>query len=136
MKLITRDTDYAIRALCYIAKKGESIASVNDLVVCLKMPRAFLRKILQRLNNGRVLKSYKGRGGGFSLSKAPDKIHIMDLIEIFQGPLSLQEHVFSGRPCPEIKKCLFKKKLDVIEKHIISNLSSITLESLLDKNAR
>ncbi|MCX5702041.1 MAG: hypothetical protein NTW64_03570 [Candidatus Omnitrophica bacterium] len=44
MKLITRDTDYAIRALCYIAKNKNEIISVRELVTKLKIPRPFLRK--------------------------------------------------------------------------------------------
>ena len=50
MKLITRDTDYAIRALCCIAGSGKKELSVRDLTDRLAMQRPFLRKILQKLN--------------------------------------------------------------------------------------
>ena len=56
MKLITRDTDYAIRALCFIARFKKKIVSVSELVKVLKIPRPFLRKILQTLNKKRILK--------------------------------------------------------------------------------
>jgi len=133
MKLMTRDTDYAIRALCCIVRKKESIVSVNDLVKCLKMPRAFLRKILQKLNKAKILKSCKGKGGGFSLVVKPNKILIGKMIEIFQGPIKLQVHMSSKKKCPEIKTCLLKKKLDAIEEYVVLNLNSITLASLLKK---
>ena len=48
MKLLTRDTDYAVRALLAMAGK-KSIVSVADLVAALKIPGPFLRRILQRL---------------------------------------------------------------------------------------
>ena len=63
MKLITRDTDYALRAICYIAKQ-EKIVSVNELVKVLGVPRPFMRKILQRLSQEKILVSYKGEGRG------------------------------------------------------------------------
>ena len=64
MKLITRDTDYAIRALCCIAKRKETIISVDKLVKQLRIPRPFSRKILQTLNKRKILRSYKGTSGG------------------------------------------------------------------------
>ena len=64
MKLITKDTDYALKALCYIAKSSKEIISVKELVKCLDVPNPFLRKVLQVLNRHKLLRSYKGKGGG------------------------------------------------------------------------
>jgi len=131
VKLITRDTDYAIRALCYIAKKKKKIVSVKELVKHLKIPRPFLRKILQILNTENLLKSYKGKGGGFRLAKSPSKISITDLIVVFQGPVKLSEHVLKKHLCPHIKTCALKKILDNIEKKVILELKASTIKSLL-----
>ena len=131
MKLITRDTDYAIRALCYVAKKKKSIVCVNDMVRVLKIPKPFLRKILQILNKKRILKSYKGKGGGFVLTRSPQKIFIMELVKIFQGPIILTEHFFKKTACPNIKTCLLKKKIDAIQERVIVDLKSTTIASLI-----
>ncbi|MFH1655011.1 MAG: Rrf2 family transcriptional regulator [Candidatus Omnitrophota bacterium] len=131
IKLITRDTDYAIRALCFIAKQKQDVISAAELIKKMKMPRPFLRKLLQILNSQRILKSVKGKGGGFILNRAPNNIFLFDLIEIFQGPLSLSEHIFKKKKCPHIKTCNLKKKIDTIEKYVISRLKVITLASLL-----
>jgi len=131
MKLITRDTDYAIRALCYIAKRKKKVVSVKELVKRLGIPRPFLRKILQRLNRKSLLKSYKGKGGGFKLSRTPGEILVIDLIRIFQGPIKLSEHIFKKSTCPHIKTCILKKKLDDIEKDVIYKLKLITIASLI-----
>ena len=136
MKLIIRDTDYAIRALCCIAKRKEEKFTAEELVKCLKMPRPFLRKILQRLNRKGFLKSYRGRGGGFVLAIKPEKILIGELIKAVQGPIKLHEHVFMKRRCPNIKKCVFKKKIDSIERYMLTELNSITLATLLVTESR
>ncbi len=133
MKLITRDTDYAIRALCFIAKCGKEIVPVSELNRNLRIPGPFLRKILQILNKKRLLRSYKGKGGGFMLALAPNKIFLADLIEIFQGSLKLNECIFKKRICPDRKACKLKKRIDNIQKHVISELKDITLASLLDE---
>ncbi|MCK4532915.1 Rrf2 family transcriptional regulator [bacterium] len=131
MKLITRDTDYAVRALCFISGSKKNRVSVGELVGVLKIPRPFLRKILQILNKKKLLKSYKGQGGGFALVKSHDKILLTDLMKIFQGPLKLNECVFKKQVCPNIKTCKLKKKIDKIEKYVISELKGITLAHLL-----
>ncbi len=131
MKLITRNTDYALRALCFIFKQKNKIVSVSDLVRELEIPRSFLRKILQVLNKQRILRSHKGIGGGFSLSKPADKIFLVDLIEVFQGPLKLNECFLKKMDCPNIKTCNLRKKIIRIENYVIKELKSITINSLL-----
>ncbi len=131
MKLITRNTDYAIRALCSIMSQKRKIVPVSELVSQLKIPRPFLRKILQRLNRKKILTSHKGSGGGFSLRKNPEKIFLMEIIEIFQGPLHLNECFLKKLKCPNVKMCCLKKKIDKIEVFLLKQLESITIASLL-----
>lgn len=130
MKLITRDTDYAIRALCCIAGSKKKGASVSELVKELNIPRPFLRKILQILTKTGLLESRKGKGGGFVLAADVKDINVFNLIEIFQGPFQLSEHIFKGKECPLIKRCVLKGKLDRIEKDVISSLKRMTVASL------
>jgi len=130
MKLITRDTDYAVRAISFIADKKGELVSADSLVRKLKIPRSFLRKILQILGKKGILRSYKGKGGGFVLALAPGKIYLVDLMKIFQGPVSLNECVFKKQICPDRKKCPLRKKITTIEGRVLSELSSITIASL------
>lgn len=131
MKLITRDTDYAIRALCAIVRRKKELISASELVASLKIPRPFLRKVLQVLNKKGILRSHKGKGGGFALVLAPQKIFLLDLIKIFQGPLNLNECLFKKVPCPNIKTCKLKKKVDSVQKYVISELTNVTLATIL-----
>ena len=132
MKLITRDTDYAVRALCYISRQKSEIVSVNELVSCLDVPKPFIRKLLQVLNKKGILKSYKGKGGGFTLALDSKDITLVRLIEIFQGPLRLSDHNFKKRLCHDIQKCPLKKKLDKIEDYVRSELGQVTVAYLLE----
>ena len=136
MKLITRDTDYAIRTLSYVAGNKAKKASVSQIVKELRIPRSFLRKIIQVLNKKGIIKSQKGKGGGFVLMMQPDHILLADLIEIFQGPLSLNECLFKGKICPNIKICVLRKKINSIEKYVINELRCIDISSLLSKKGR
>ena len=131
MKLITRDTDYAIQALRYIAGQKNRVVSVAELAKEIRIPRPFLRKLLQILNKRKFLVSYKGQGGGFKLRVDPKNIYITQIMEVFQGPITLSEHLIRKKMCPQVKKCKFKKKLDELEKNVVSKLRNITLASIL-----
>lgn len=131
MKLISRNTDYAVRAVCHIAGQKERVVSVTDLVKALKIPRPFLRKILQTLNKKGVLISYRGKGGGFMLGRPSGRIYLLEMVEAFQGPFKLNECTFKKDICPNRKKCFLKKKIDSIEDYVYSQLRSVTVESIL-----
>ena len=132
MKLITRDTDYSIRALIYIASDKDRIISITELVKELDIPRPFLRKILQVLSISEVLKSYKGKNGGFELARTPGKIRLLDLMEIFQGKFVLSECLFKKNICPNQISCKLRAQLDSLEELVENKVKEITLASLLE----
>ncbi len=131
MKLLTRDTDYGIRALIFMNTQNGRVVPAGELVDALRIPRPFLRKILQKLNKNGILKSYKGQGGGFSASVDIGKLALKDLIEIFQGPITLNECTFKKKACLSRYVCPLKKRIDNIEKEMVSQLKNIRIKDLL-----
>ncbi|HTY45407.1 MAG TPA: Rrf2 family transcriptional regulator [Patescibacteria group bacterium] len=136
MKLLTRDTDYAVRALVRISRSKNQIVSVTELVKDLKTPRPFLRKILQQLNRNGILVSYKGQGGGFSLARPSHKISVVDLIGVFQGPLEITECLFRKKICPERSTCALRREIGRIEEFAIKQLKDVTIMSLSNGGSR
>ena len=134
MKLLTRNTDYAVRAICSMAVKRGRVITVDGLVKELGVPRPFLRKILQILSKEGIVNSLRGAGGGFTLAIKPSKISLTDLIEIFQGPININECVFKKMACPNRSRCPLKVRIDRIERHVETELKSITIESLLNRS--
>jgi len=130
MRLIKRNTDYAIQALTCISSSRGKIISVDYLVGELKMPRPFLRKIMQMLNKEGIVKSFKGKGGGFKLVVSPEDVSVYDMMTIFQGPFKLNEHILKRKVCPNVNICKLKKKLDVIEKKLKGDLQKIRISDL------
>lgn len=131
MKFITKDSCYAMQALCYLAKKDNEKVAVSELAEALDIPRAFLRKILQTLSNHNLLISYKGTGGGFQLKKKPADIYLLDVMEIFQGPLEFHNYLVGDKVCPHIKACKVKKKIDDINTYALSKLQGVSLKELI-----
>jgi Rrf2 family protein len=130
MKLITRNTDYALRAICYIAKR-KTVVTVAELVKTLSVPHSFMRKILQQLNRNKILKSYKGQLGGFKLNLLPQRISIIQIMRIFQGQVSLNECFLKKDICPNKIKCILRKKIRRIENDVLTQLGQIDVASLI-----
>ncbi len=131
MKLITRNTDYALRAICYIAKHNESRVTVEELVSKLGVPRPFMRKILQLLSRNKVLKSTKGQGGGFKLSIPASKLYLIRIMHIFQGNGGLNGCFLKKDICPNKGKCMLRKKIKSIEQDVLEQLKAISIASLI-----
>ena len=131
MQLLTRESDYALWALLYMEQSKKSIVAMTELIEKLKMPRAFMRKTLQKLEKAGFLISKKGNRGGFSLKKKADAIFIIDIIKVFQGEVSLVNCVLKSKICPSKKACPLRKKILSIEEKVISELKSATLAGLL-----
>ena len=131
MKRISRDTDYAVRAFIYMAQNPRKTVSVSELTENVNIPRAFLRRILQVLCKHKLLRSQKGKGGGFLLAKSVEKISLIELMRIFQGEVRLIECLFKRKVCPDKKVCPLRRKVQKIEQDTLKQLELITIGSLL-----
>jgi len=82
MQTFSQTAEYALRVMAWIAAQppGEPILA-RDLSAGTLIPAPYLLKILRRLVLARLLESRKGRGGGFVLSRPPEKIRFCDVLE-------------------------------------------------------
>ena len=131
MNLITRHTDYAVRALLYMAQHQGQLVSTADLDRDLRLPRPFMRKTLQLLQKEGYLLSVKGHNGGFRLKLSPEKIRLIDLMRIFQGEVSLGDCLFRKKMCECTRTCPLRKEVKAIERVMLEKLSRITLGNLM-----
>lgn len=131
MTLIAKDTDYAIRALCFLARNDGDPISVAEISEELQISYAFLRKIMQSLHKKGILTASKGKGGGFSLNQPAEQISLLDVIQVFQGSLSLKNCQIKQKPCPEIGACRLHKELESIEHYAHRTLGALTIKDLL-----
>ncbi|MFA7174103.1 MAG: Rrf2 family transcriptional regulator [Kiritimatiellia bacterium] len=130
MNLINRDTDYAVRALRHMAQKSDEILSVAELHAELGIPRAYLRGILQKLARADILRSHRGQRGGFQLNQQPATILLIDLMELFQGEVSLTQCMFHGEACPNRAVCPLRATIKEIEEMVATKLRHITIATL------
>lgn len=87
--MITSKSKYALNALVALAEaQGRGPVLISDLAREKEIPRKFLERILLELKARGVLRSQKGKGGGYQLARPPDLISVGDVVRWTSGPLA------------------------------------------------
>jgi Rrf2 family protein len=137
--ILSKKTRYAMVALARLAKDyGKAPIQIKEISEQEKIPRSFLENILLELRKMGVLGSLLGKSGGYYLLKKPDEVNLAEIIDHFEGTLSLLYCVSEKayRPCEFCKDettCQIRK----VFKEILANTNSIlqkaTLKTLIQR---
>lgn len=91
---ITRQADYAVRAVHYLSKIGpERRAATSQIAEEQSIPPSFLAKIVSQLSVAGLLQTSRGARGGVSLARSPEHISLLEVVEAIDGPILLNECV-------------------------------------------
>jgi len=113
---LTRGAEYAIRAVLDLTvnHSGPENGKVQlkDIAARMDIPEDFLAKIFQMRNRSKIIKSYRGTKGGYSLARDPKDINLKDVIYAVDGPIKLNK-CMAYEDCSESKSCRHKPKCPV-----------------------
>lgn len=87
--MLTKKAKYGLKAMVYLAgfEPGRT-ALVTDIATANQIPKKFLDAILGELRNAGFVHSKKGKGGGYTLARAPEEIGVGAVIRVLDGPLA------------------------------------------------
>jgi len=134
MDVIRRNTDYAVRLVVHLAKHyGREPISTRAAATEEHVPYQLACKLMQKLNNAKLVTSCMGPRGGFVLAAEPSKISLLDVVEVIQGPVNMNRCLLGEDTCPQQNNCAVRGKLAVLQKNINGSLAAITLDELTHK---
>ncbi len=91
---ITRQADYAVRAMVYLAQlEPDKRAATGKIAQEKSIPPSFLAKIVSQLSVAGLLQTSRGARGGVSLAKPAEAISLLDVVEAIDGPILLNDCV-------------------------------------------
>lgn len=97
---ITRQADYAVRAVSYLARIGsEGRAATSQIAQVQQIPPSFLAKIVSQLSVAGLLQTSRGARGGVALARDPSEITLLEVVEAIDGPILLNECVSDAGTC-------------------------------------
>ena len=131
MDVVRRNTDYAARLMVHLAKHyGNGPISTRAAAAEEQVPYQMACKLMQKLNNAKLVTSCMGPKGGFVLGTEPSKINLLEVVEAIQGPISMNRCVLSEDTCSRATTCTVREKLTGIQKSMTRELAAITLDEL------
>lgn len=140
--MLSKKTKYAINALVYIAKnRNEQPISVSRIAEEQRIPLKFLESILTELKNARILRSTKGKFGGYSLNGAPEEIHLARVVRLFDGAIGLLPCVtydFYERceECIDEETCGIRQVAMEIRNETVERLKAATLDDIIQREQK
>jgi Rrf2 family protein len=137
--MLSQKARYALRALFLLAKRppGQPVM-IAEIAKEARIPRKFLEQILLELKKRGILHSVRGKFGGYTLGRAPDKISFAEVIRAIDGPLALSPcvSVTAYRRCDDCvdeATCTLRKVLLAVRDSTAHILETRTLAEGLEE---
>jgi Rrf2 family protein len=129
-RMLSQTTEYALRAVVYLAEHNDSAHTTQQIAAATKVPMGYLSKVLQNLVKMSLISSQRGLGGGFVLAKTPEELTIYEIVQavdplqrIHVCPLNLAGH--GAELCP------LHRRLDSTVAMVEKSFRSSTLAEML-----
>ena len=130
--MFSQTVEYALRAVCHLAYEAPDARTTAQIAEATKVPKDYLSKILQGLSKRGIVTTQRGVGGGISLSKTPEEVTILDVVNavepierIHSCPLGLKTH--------GVRLCPLHKRLDAAMALVEDAFRNTTLAEVLSE---
>jgi Rrf2 family protein len=133
--MFNKETEYALRGLVYIKLQNmkDRMPGTVEIARETDSPHFYIAKILQRLVRTGLLRSIKGKGGGFYFDEKGADISLLQLAAATEGQTSVSECGFGLKKCDEKNPCPMHEKYAPVRQSINNLLSGETITSLAEK---
>jgi len=89
MLTISNKSRYGIAALLALAEFYNSgLLQIKDIASRCDIPHQFLEQIFNRLVKAGILKSTRGKNGGYQLAKPPEQITVLHIVNALEGNIA------------------------------------------------
>lgn len=141
--MLSQKARYALRALVELARADGGQLTAGELALRADAPRKFLEAILLELSRNRLIRSRRGKFGGYTLAHEAAQISFAEVIRVVDGPLALAPCV-SPRlglrkcdDCPDLALCALREALarardataEVLEGYSLADAAAATSEA-------
>ena len=138
---ITRQADYALRAMLYLGRYEARVqngleenpkASTSKIAEEQEIPPSFLAKIISQLSIAGLIHTSRGARGGVSLARPTKDISLLDVVEAIDRPITLNECVSDPDACAFGDNCPIHKVWCEAQAELVRKLSESTFDKLLE----
>ena len=137
--MLTMKTRYALKAMTELAQRPGAPVVIAELAERGDIPRKFLEAILRELKQPGLLRSHRGRGGGYKLNGNAEDITLATVIPALDETLTPAGCMSRGgrRRCEECERygsCAVRSVLEELHSTVLKILEGTTLAGLVSRN--
>jgi len=123
--------DYAVRAAIDIARHwDDEPRKAHEIAASMDIPVGYLKRILAELVSQRLLNSTAGPNGGYRLTRPPEDITLLEIIEPLEHLLAPEQCILRGGPCDWSESCPIHDTWCRAQKAFANTLDAATLDQL------
>jgi len=123
--------ELAVRgALVLASEYGRGPVTLDSVCARRDLPKQYLVKIFSSLAKANLVEATRGKKGGYALSRAPEDITVLNVVEAVQGRIVLNLCQFDPPKCDELD-CALRPMWAKLQETVRRELSSVTLASCL-----
>lgn len=129
---LSQTTQYALSALVEIyrlRKVKRRYIRLEDLPERFRKP--YVGIILNQLVKKGILKSQRGKGGGFDFRIPPNKLNLWRVVEVMEDIEQYDKCVFGLEKCNFSQPCPFHREIEPIREKFKEFLKNTTIERLV-----
>ncbi|MFP5342290.1 MAG: RrF2 family transcriptional regulator [Candidatus Limnocylindria bacterium] len=126
-----RRGDYAVRAMLVLA--GDDVGawiSAPRISEAMRIPAAFLPRIMRDLAAAGLVDARTGRSGGYRLARPAAEISLMDVISAADPDDDARQCVLRGIPCGLDGVCIVHHSFEAARAALRDRLAAATLDTL------
>lgn len=130
--MISTKGRYALRVMLDLADQAEGYLSLKEIADRQQISVKYLESIAAILNRAGLVRSQRGKDGGYCLARPAGEITAAQVLRLTEGTLSpVACPSLEGNPCQRAETCKTLPLWRVLDETIDRTLSSVTLEDLL-----
>ena len=132
MFTISAKADYGLIIMLELAKNyGQGYLAMANISATRSLSLHYLTQITKPLREANLLKSKEGKTGGYTLTKKPEQITILEILEALEGKVTLPRCSCNIDDCAGFSGCEVKIIWPFIMKDVRDLLKTKTLGDLL-----
>jgi Rrf2 family protein len=128
---ISEAASIALHAMVLLANEGDAPLTTGTIAGRLEVSPNHLSKVLQRLAKVGLVEAVRGRGGGYTLGRAPGRVSLKDIYEAIDGPITSKDCLLGKRVCRS-KKCILSDLLGNVTREVRDYFADTSLAELAD----
>ncbi|TAL77941.1 MAG: Rrf2 family transcriptional regulator [Beijerinckiaceae bacterium] len=128
---LTNFSDYALRVLMYAAARSDRLITIEETAEVYGVSRAHLMKVANQLTRSGYLRAVRGRSGGLTLAKRPNRIKLGEVLRATEPDFALVECFTADNNCLISPRCRLRVALREALAAFTGTLDKYTLADLL-----